>query len=229
MRLTRLGLREIFLATLLDAVAFAVLVWLAMTAWPGCWILAGLVALSWLWVLWFFRDPSRRPPAGEGKFVSPADGRVSDITSVGAESALGCEGVRIGVFMNIFDVHVNRAPCDATVVDVTHRPGVFLDARRPEASERNESVTLRLRYTRGERTVPIVVRQIAGLIARRIVTPLTAGQAVSRGGRIGMIKWGSRLELLLPSDLPGEVCVRLGQRVRAGETVLFTEEVSHVE
>lgn len=221
MRLTPLGLREILLATALAGGAAALLAWAARTVTPWCWSGVILVGLVWFWVLWFFRDPNRTPPGNADQFVSPADGRVSDITPLGPESDLGCAGVRIGIFMNVFNVHVNRAPCDGRVMEITYRPGAFLDVRRPEAYERNESATIRLTYRRGDREFPVVVRQIAGLVARRIVTTLTPGLEIERGGRIGMIKWGSRLEVLLPADLAGEVCVRLGQRTYAGETVLF--------
>ncbi|MBN1943851.1 MAG: phosphatidylserine decarboxylase [Phycisphaerae bacterium] len=221
MRLTPLGLREILIATLCTAVAAALSAWAAVAVSPAWWAAAGIVTIVWLWVLWFFRDPRRTPPEGSGLFVSPADGRVSDVTPVGAESELGCPGVRIGVFMNVFNVHVNRLPCDGRVADVTHTPGAFLDARRPEARERNESASIRLVHRRGGREYPVVVRQVAGLIARRIVTNLSPEQQVERGRRFGMIKWGSRLELFLPVELEGEIRVRPGRRVRAGETVLF--------
>ena len=224
MRLTLLGLREILLATLPAWGAAALLAWsmLRLSPWFGVGLIP--VSLLWLWVLWFFRDPNRTPPGDERQFVSPADGRVSDITPLGADSVLGCEGMRIGIFMNVFNVHVNRSPCNGQVMDITHRSGAFLDARRPEAFERNESTTLRLLHRQGETEHPILIRQVAGLIARRIVTKLTVGQTIGRGERIGMIKWGSRLEVLLPSSLRGRICVRLGQAVRAGETPLF-----HVE
>jgi phosphatidylserine decarboxylase len=221
MRLTPLGLREILVSTLLAAVAGAMLAWAAMTVSVWFWIPLGLVAVVWGWVLWFFRDPSRTPPEGDGLFVSPADGRVSDVTPLGPDSQLGCEGLRIGVFMNVFNVHVNRLPCDGEVVNVTHKPGAFLDVRHRDASERNESTSICLTHRRGGREYPVIVRQIAGLIARRIVTNLTAGQPVKRGSRFGMIKWGSRLEVLLPKELKGEVCVKPGRRVFAGETVIF--------
>ena len=198
----------------------AVLVWLA---WAGSWWLltAGAVPLAvWLWVLWFFRDPPRDTPHSPGLFVSPADGTVSDITPVGPQCELGRSGLRLGVFMSIFDVHVNRSPCQGRVQAVEHRDGAFLDARDPSASDRNEAATIRMTYPWAGREYPIVVRQVAGLIARRIVTDLAEGQSLARGDRIGMIKFGSRLELLVPQELVGEVRAKVGQRVRAGETVL---------
>lgn len=215
LKLTRYGLREVVIATVLAAGACAVLVWLF---WPGAFAVVPL----WALVLWFFRDPARGIPAGEGLFVSPADGRVADITTVGPDSALGCDGVQVGIFMNIFDVHVNRSPADGRVERIEHRCGRFLDARNQQASTQNESTTIRLNHTHDGKDYPIVVRQIAGLVARRIVTDIKEGQRLSRGERIGMIKFGSRLELLVPRELVGELCVSQGQRVRAGESVLIT-------
>ncbi|MDY7010055.1 MAG: phosphatidylserine decarboxylase [Planctomycetota bacterium] len=184
------------------------------------WPVAVLPALVWVYVLCFFRDPQRRP-AEENAFISPADGKVVDITPVGAESPLGTDGVRIGIFMSIFDVHVNRSPCAAAVVKIEHRPGGYADARKPEAAERNESSTICLSATGGDgRAFPVVVRQIAGLIARRIVTDLCVGQKVITAQQIGMVKFGSRVETMIPHNMIGEIAVQIGQTVRAGRTVL---------
>ena len=111
--------------------------------------------------------------------------------------------MKIGVFMSVFDVHVNRSPAAARVESVTYRPGGFLDARDPAAGERNESATIRLVCRRGRESHPVVVRQVAGLIARRIVTDVKIGQDLAAGQRIGMIKFGSRVELIAPSGAGG--------------------------
>jgi len=215
LKLTIYGLREVVIATVLAAGACVVFVWLF---WPGAFAVVPL----WALVLCFFRDPPRHVPAGEGLFVSPADGRVADITTVGPDSALGCDGVQVGIFMSIFDVHVNHSPADGRVERIEHRCGRFLDARDRRASTQNESTTIRMNHAHGGKDYPIVVRQIAGLVARRIVTDIKEGQRLSRGERIGMIKFGSRLELLVPRELVGELCVSQGRRVRAGESVLIT-------
>lgn len=218
MKLTPYGRREIVvLSTVAVVVCAAVVVLAAAVSW---WLLAAAVVplVLWAWVLSFFRDPHRSPPAG-GALVSPADGRVSDITPIGPEGPLGREGTRIGVFMSIFDVHVNRSPCDAAIERVDYRKGIFLDARNPAAAEKNESATIYMRVGPGGRL--IVVRQVAGLVARRIVTDVRAGEQVARGQRIGMIKFSSRLELLVPAEMVGRVLVEVGQRVRAGETPLL--------
>lgn len=198
------------------------------------------LGISWLWpvvacallldlhvfVLLFFRDPDRTPPEG-AILVSPADGVVTDITPVGADSELGCDGTRVGVFMSVFNVHVNRAPCDGEVTDITHNPGAFLDVRKPEAAYRNESATVKLVRRADGTEHTILVRQIAGLVARRIVTDLSPGQQVAIGERIGMIKFGSRLEVFWPRELSGQVCVSVGQKALAGETVVLgSREVS---
>ena len=218
--LTSYGRREMITCTAAAAAACATLVMLAMSI-SGLFLLLLVVpVVFWLWVLWFFRDPSRPTPQGDGLFISPADGNIADITPVGAESVLGCEGTKIGVFMNVFSVHVNRSPAPARVDRAEHQDGVFLDARDPHASERNESGTVYLTYTHDGRPYPLVVRQIAGLIARRIITDVAGGQELAAGERIGMIKFGSRVEVFIPAPLAGRICVELGQKVSAGLTVL---------
>ncbi|HTE06252.1 MAG TPA: phosphatidylserine decarboxylase [Planctomycetota bacterium] len=169
-----------------------------------------------LFVLNFFRDPERHAEGGELDLVSPADGLVSDIVQVD-DPALGAPCTRIGVFLNVFDVHVNRVPCSAEVVRVEHRAGLCLDARHPRASEQNRAATLVLARPDGRL---VAVRQITGLIARRIICPSRVGQRYGRGERYGMIRFGSRTELVLPRAEVAEVHVAVGQRVRGGETLL---------
>ena len=221
MALTPHGTRQILLASLFSAglcAGIAFLTWKTQSPY-----LAGLqmIPLALLaFVLWFFRDPERDTPTGPGLLISPADGCVADITPVGGDSALGCDGVKIGIFMNVFNVHVNRMPCDARVTAVTHKPGSFLDVRHPDAPEVNESATLCLEYDHAGKTFPLVVRQISGLIARRIVTAVTPGETRTRGQRFGMIKFGSRVELFVPNALLGKIRVQIGQPVNAGLTIL---------
>lgn len=212
--LTKYGSRELLLCTL---AAGGLIALAAMTLWP----LAVVPAAVYGWVLWFFRDPPRQPPAGEGLFISPADGTVTDVTPVGPESLLGRDGTRVGIFMSVFSVHVNRAPFAGRIDGIVHKDGAFLDVRDPAGWERNESATITMTARVGGVNYPVVFRQIAGLIARRIVTDLAAGQEVARGQRIGMIKFGSRMELLVPRELVGEVRVAVGRKVYAGKTVLI--------
>ena len=210
--LAKYGLREIVFATIVFGTLAAAGV---LTFAPA----AVLPAAAWLGVLAFFRDPPRCSDA-QGALLAPADGKVTDITPVAADSALGTAGVRIGIFMSIFDVHVNRSPFAATVERITHHDGGFIDARDPEAADKNESATILLRCQWRGREYPLLVRQVAGLIARRIVTDLRVGQEVSAGERIGMIKFGSRVELWVPDALAGELAVTAGQKVRAGRSAM---------
>jgi phosphatidylserine decarboxylase len=193
------------------------------------WPVAPVPALLWIWVLWFFRDPNRALPEGPERYVSPADGVVTDITPVGPDSPLGTEGIQVGVFMSVFDVHVNRAACDGRIDRIEHRDGTFLDVRKPEGWEKNESTTIYLTTEIQGRSYPVVIRQIAGLVARRIVTDLTEGQDVQRGRRIGMIRFGSRCELLVGNALHPVVEVRVGQKVRAGASVLLRVQPEPIE
>ena len=220
MPITKYGVREILFMTLLIAAAMAASVYFAWPRW--WWSLIALVPLTavWLWVLWFFRDPTRYPPQGDGLLISPCDGRVSDITPIGGDSPLGEPGIRVGVFMNVFSVHVNRSPADVCVERVEHVPGAFLDVRNPLAYERNESVSIFARIRLGGVEYPLVVRQVAGFVARRIVTDLREGQQLAAAERIGMIKFGSRCEILVPETLRPKVTVRIGDKVRAGESIL---------
>ncbi|MFW5839473.1 MAG: phosphatidylserine decarboxylase [Planctomycetota bacterium] len=192
----------------------------ALAAWLF-WPVVFLPALLLGWVLWFFRDPQRQAPGGCERFVSPADGVVTDITPLGSDSPLGCEGMQVGVFMSVFSVHVNRAPCDGTIEKIEHRDGTFLDVRKPEGWEKNESTTITMSIDHAGRRLPVVFRQIAGLVARRIITDLQIGQSVERGQRVGMIRFGPRCELLVPNEILESVTVQVGQKVQAGTSELI--------
>jgi len=175
---------------------------------------AGLLAALMAVLLYFFRDPDRVPPAGEGIFVAPADGRVVEVERTVEPRFLGGEALKIGTFMSLADVHVNRAPAEGQVALVQHVSGRFLQAFRPEAAEVNEHnlVGLEGRYGR------VLVKQVAGILARRIVCWTRPGRALRTGERLGLIKFGSRVDLYLP---PGaEPVVHVGDRVRAGTTVV---------
>lgn len=171
------------------------------------WIITFFMAL-------FFRDPERTIPIDKDVFVSPADGKVILIKNVYEKDYLKSESKELSIFMSIFDVHINRAPCDGTVNLVQHFPGQFLAAYKNAASIKNESTMMVLEGNNGK----ILVRQVAGLLARRIVCKTKAGDVLRRGERYGMIKFGSRLDVYLPKD--AEIKVKLGDKVKAGETVL---------
>ena len=183
-------------------------------AWPLG--LAGAAATAWC--VWFFRDPDRSAPARRGVIVSPADGRVLRVAPAVPPAELGMgDGprARISVFMNIFDVHVNRIPADGTVTALHYRRGRFFNASFDKASEHNERQAFRMTTAEG---ADLAVVQIAGLMARRIKCSLSPGQRVTAGERFGMIRFGSRVDLYLPVDVPALVVV--GANAVAGETVM---------
>jgi phosphatidylserine decarboxylase len=185
--------------------------------------LTTLCVIVVLWGLWFFRDPERTPPQGADLVISPADGRVIKIDEamLPPEVRAGVPDAgtmtRIAVFLNIFNVHVNRAPVSGRVLKVVHTPGQFLTASLDKASEQNERSVVLMREAQG-RTVAFA--QIAGLVARRIVNHLRDGQNITCGERFGLIRFGSRAEIYLPRGTI--VNVRVGEGVVAGRTVLAT-------
>jgi phosphatidylserine decarboxylase len=162
----------------------------------------------------FFRDPERTVPADPNLIVAAADGTVMDITESDENQVLKMKTRRVGIFLSIFDVHTNRAPIDGRVIYREHRKGLYLDARRPECSEKNESMTWAFENPR----VTIVVRQITGAIARRIVAWAKIGDELKKGDRFGMIRFGSRTELYLP--LNAELLVKTGDHVFGGSTII---------
>jgi phosphatidylserine decarboxylase len=162
-------------------------------------------------VAFFFRDPERLPPAEPGAVVSPADGRIMEITD---EVVEGCPGRRISIFLSIWDVHVNRSPMAGRLRQVEYRTGRFYNAMRSRASIENEQNIIHLQTERGE----MVFKQIAGAIARRVVCWKAPGDSVKLGERIGLIRFGSRMDVWLPQG--AEVVARLGQHVSAGVSVL---------
>lgn len=219
MPIARHGLREILIATVACHGLGALAAWGAIRVSPLFWAGAGLLWLTWAFVLAFFRDPGRRVPSEPGVLVSPADGRVADVTHLDHHEDVGGPALRIGIFLSIFNVHVNRVPCDGRIVQTRRRPGEYLDARHPECGVRNESNTLVIEPD-APVPGPIVVRQIAGLIARRIVCNVGSGDRVRRGQRLGLIKFGSRTELIVPAAAGLEPAVRVNDDVRGGSTVL---------
>ena len=185
-------------------------------AWLG-WLLLPVT----IWCVAFFRDPERKTPEGEGLIICPADGKLLPIVEAAPPAELGMGDAprpRLSIFMNVFNVHVNRNPVSGSVVAKSYRPGKFFNASFDKASIHNERMSIRLRPTgdNGERDLAVV--QIAGLVARRIVCDLTQGQGVTRGMRFGIIRFGSRVDVYLP---PGtEILVAPGIKTVAGETVL---------
>ena len=210
--LTKYGVRELLLFGGLASAG------IAASAAIGWWYLAPVFVLALVFVLSFFRDPSRRIPEEPGVVVAPADGKVVEVTQVDEPPLLKVPSHKIAIFMSPLNVHVNRAPCGGEVETVEYRPGRHHNAQDPEASSENEAVAMIIRAADGRARV--LVRQVAGVLARRIVCAAAAGERVERGQRFGMIKFGSRAEVYVPVEAGFEVWARLGQRVRAGETVL---------
>ena len=207
----RAGLAELIL---LGGTCFFLAALMAWLFWP----LSPVFALLGLGVAWFFRNPTRRAPPQSGLVVSPADGRIVAVEEEGDAYVRGA-AVRIDIFLSVFNVHINRAPVGATVIGLSYRPGKFANALRATANRENEQLELRLEESSPPYR-PFLVRQIAGAIARRIVCWVAPGENLQRGEAFGMIKLGSRTELVLPWEPGLDVCVRVGQKVRAGETVL---------
>jgi phosphatidylserine decarboxylase len=193
---------------LLTLAAIGVAVWFV-----SVWLSLIFLAL-FLFTIAFFRDPNRPVPPGPNLIVAPADGRVRDIVELDEKEILKTKTRRVGIFLSIFDVHTNRAPIDGRIVYRQHHAGLCLDARDPNCSEKNEAMTWAFENSRGA----IVVRQLTGAIARRIVAWANVGDELKKGQRFGMIRFGSRTELYLPLD--AEVLVKTGDHVSGGSTVI---------
>ncbi len=174
-------------------------------------VLTALPILFAMFFLWFFRDPERRIPAGPGEIVSPADGVVTEAEWI--ETTAGSR-LRLSIFLNVFDVHVNRAPVGGVVKAVEYREGSFLNAMKPESVILNEQTLVVIDAGGYE----VSYKQIAGLLARRIVCRVKVGDRLERGQRVGMIKFGSRTDVLMPADAVPQV--KSGARVHGGSTIL---------
>jgi phosphatidylserine decarboxylase len=174
-------------------------------------------------VVWFFRDPPRRTLQEPGLLISPADGVIAEVVDLEHDEFIGGPAVRIGIFLSIFNVHINRSPLRSRVIRLKYSPGLFLNAMRPDSAIRNENLWIGLE----EEAPPhrrVIVRQIAGLFARRIVCNLRPGEVIERGHKFGMIKLGSRTELIVPREEGLRVEVRVGQKVQAGSTIMARYE-----
>ena len=188
----------------------AVAIVLAWATGNWAWSIAPVLLAAFF--LWFFRDPQRTIPAGPGLIVSPGDGLVTETASITTPDG---PRQRISIFLSVFDVHVNRSPIAGVLTSVRYQKGQYLNALNPASADRNEQ---NIATVRGEDGVEITFKQIAGLLARRIVFKLREGDKVERGQRVGLIKFGSRVNVLLPPE--AELRVRVGQRVKGGESVL---------
>jgi phosphatidylserine decarboxylase len=191
-------------------------------AWLPLWAVVAVevvLALVLAWALMFFRDPHREPPRDDSLLLAPADGTITDVERVEEADFLGGPALRVGIFLSVFNTHINRAPCDAKVEKIVYRPGQYINAMNPRAGKVNESNNLTMVRTSHPQD-RLLVRQISGAIARRIVCAAQEGQQLAGGEQFGMIKFGSRTELYLAASEEIECMVRVGDKVKAGITPL---------
>ena len=225
MTLTVYGIREWGSALVAMLLVWSGCWWLIFRAeWPICGgIVAAVALVIFLAFAFFFRNPHRRIPKNPLLLVSPADGTVRDIEVVEDfhQAPFTGKAMRIGIFLSVLNVHVNRAPAQLTVAEVRYRAGKYLDARDKNAGKENEAMTISGTAKIEESEFPLAVRQISGAIARRIVCPVKTGRVLKRGEIYGMIKFGSRTEIYLPAD-GFSVNVKVGDKVRGGESVIAT-------
>jgi phosphatidylserine decarboxylase len=207
----REGLLFIAIAAVIAIGAFGVAI--SRRSW-GLWLAAFVLLLLALWVAYFFRDPERAGQRGPSLVVSPADGKLIMITEVDEPSFIKGRALRLSIFMNVFNVHVNRYPVDGVVEYVHYNKGKFLNAAAEKSSLENEQMSVGIDNGR----IRVLVRQIAGLIARRIVTYSKVGERVKQGDRMGIIRFGSRVDVFLP--VGSTVRAKLGDATTAGITIL---------
>jgi len=218
--LTKYGLPQVVVipAVILAAMILCFLVGIVfLSTWVFITIELFLAVLL-VYVLSFFRDPYRASPQDDDILLAPADGRIMDIEQVQNEYT-GGPALRIGIFLSIFNTHINRAPCEVKVSQIDYKKGKFKDARNPLAGKVNESNDLKLVRTK-DPADKLIVRQISGAVARRIVCKTGAGDVLTGGEKFGMIKFGSRTELYVPLRSDIECVVRVGDKVKAGLTIL---------
>lgn len=183
----------------------------AVMGWTWLLVLAGLLVV---FCINFFRDPEREIPAGDEVVVAAADGVVADIEELEESEVLKTKCRRVGIFLSVFDVHVNKAPIAGKIIYRQHHPGLYLDARNPECSKKNEALTWAIQGAKAT----VVIRQLTGAIARRIVPWSQVGDTVPKGFRFGMIRFGSRTEIYLPMSATVEV--KIGDRVVGSSTII---------
>ena len=211
MSFAREGLSFIVIAALVAAAGFGVAI--MRRSWP-LWLVAFALTLIALWVAYFFRDPQRIGERGERLVIAPADGKVVMITEVDEPTFMKERAIRISIFMNVFNVHVNRYPVTGIVRLVDKRAGRFMNAAAEESSLENEQTSIGIEVGSNH----ILVRQIAGLIARRIVTDAKEGDRVQQGERMGLIRFGSRVDVFLPAST--KLRVKVGDVTYAGASVI---------
>jgi phosphatidylserine decarboxylase len=215
--LNRHGFWEMWIGSLIFLLIWSIL------AWAGHWRWGFAILPVWIWLFAFFRDPERVVPQEPNLMVSPADGMVSDVIDIESyEYFNGEPAVRVGIFLSVFNVHVNRIPCDGVAGESIFKPGKFLNAlNHAKASAENQSNTLIINDPKTGKPL-CVVKQITGAIARRIFCDVKTGEPIVRGQRMGLIKFGSRTELYIPKAMNPKIQVKVGDKVSGASTIIAT-------
>jgi len=224
--LTKYGLPQVVVypAVVIAAmIAFPLIIASYLPEWAIFAIELVLVAVL-LWALMFFRDPDRRCPRDNNLLLAPADGRITEIETIAETSFIKGPAMRIGIFLSIFNTHINRAPCNVKIQKITYTKGKYLNAMNPQSGRLNESNELDMIRTDSPKN-KLIVRQVSGAIARRIVCAASEGQELAGGERFGMIKFGSRTELYVPVQENAKCLVRIGDKVKAGLTPLVKYDI----
>ena len=226
MKLSKYGLKEWLLGGIISIILISlcmVVVFYLKKPQLG-YSVAGFVALVYFCLAAFFRDPNRKIPQEDNIIIAPADGLIKDIELIKGEDENAFfknqDTVRVGIFLSVLNVHLNRAPCDLVVKDKKYRKGKYHDARSPLASKENEAMTIYCEGKAAGKTFPLIIRQISGAIAKRIVCDTEPNEFIKKGEQFGMIKFGSRTELFLPAEQWMNVSVKIGDKVYAGESIL---------
>lgn len=220
--ITKYGLPQVAVFPAILVAAMVVCFFVPMPA-PALWVIQAILLIVLIWAFSFFRNPARKVPTDSDLLISPADGKITDVETVEKAPFIEGPALRIGIFLSIFNVHINRAPCNATVEKIVYKEGKFKNAMSPDSAKVNESNDLYMRRTDlpGDR---LVVRQISGAIARRIVCATAEGQKLTAGEQFGMIKFGSRTELYVPVSENTICLAKIGDKVKAGLTPLVRYE-----
>ena len=219
--LTKYGLPQVIVYPAAIIIVMAILLVVTISTLPPWAVVSIQLPLAALLILSlsFFRDPYRAIPSDKNLLLAPADGKITEIEIVKNNELIGGDAMKIGIFLSIFNTHINRAPCNTKIEKITYKKGKYLNALNPRSGQINESNDLEMIRTDAPND-RLIVRQISGAIARRIVCDKTTGQELSGGEKIGMIKFGSRTELYLPVSKDAQCLVKIGDKVKAGLTPL---------
>jgi phosphatidylserine decarboxylase len=217
--ITKYGLPQVVIYPGLCALAMLLSIFIACFSVGLFWFLEIVFAIVLVWMLSFFRDPVREIPTGDDLILSPADGTITEVEVVDEPDVMGGPAIRVGIFLSIFNVHLNRTPCAVKIENINYRKGAFINAMDKNCGKLNESNNLTMTRL-NEPIEKMYVRQISGAIAKRIVCDAQKGQEFAGGRIFGMIKFGSRTELYLPAQTTAKFLVKKGDKVRAGLTIL---------